>query len=207
MLKKFVLIPIVAILLGGSATAADFQGGAIVSLVRMTHLNAEMAYQEEVLHTNLPELHLAWGGEFGVVLSLGNLPIRPSLKAQLLHVSVSGGGETTRVSLTGLCAGGAFARGGWQMGAAIHGFRANLSFPLAGYEGLAGWGWGASGCVGYAFPIFARATFEVSAVLQWLPVSKMTDSFGESYLGRGAPFVDFSGIGVSATLRWKTSLF
>lgn len=207
MLKKLVLIPIAAILLGGSATAVDFQGGMAVSLARMTHLNAEMAYQEEVLHTNLPELHLSWGGEFGVVLSLGNLPIRPSLKAQLLRASVSGGGEMTRASLTGLCAGGAYIRGGWHMGVSVHGFRANLSFPLAGYEGLTGWGWGASGYAGYTFPIFARARIEFNAVLQWLPVSKMKDSFGETYLGRGAPFLDFSGVGVSATLCWQTSLF
>ena len=207
MLKRLVLIPIAALFLCGSVTAAELQGGALVSLVRMTHLNAEMAYQEEVLHTNLPELHLTWGGVFGVVLSLRNLPIRPSLKLQLLRASVSGGGETTSASLTGLCAGGAFARGRWHMGAAVHGFRAGLSFPLAGYEGLSGWGWGVSGYAGYALPIFGRATLELNAVLQWLPVSEMSDSFGETYLGRGAPFLDFSGVGVSATLRWKTSLF
>ena len=207
MLKRLVLIPVAAFLLCGLVTAAELQGGALVSLVRMTHLNAEMAYQEEVLHTNLPELHLAWGGEFGVVLSLGNLPIRPSLKAQLLHAAVSGGGETTSASLTGLCAGGTFVRGGWHMGASVHGFRAALSFPLAGYEGLSGWGWGASGYAGYAFSIFGRAIFELNGVLQWLPVSEMRDPFGETYLGRGAPFLDFSGVGVSATLRWKTSLF
>lgn len=200
---KVIFLVIVWTFFSGCLLAAmDIEGGLTLTTVRMATLNAEIDHQNELLHADLPPLHVGWGGKLGVVFPIWRFPLESHVGGRVLSPSVEGAGETVQASIAGIYAGATYSLGSWRIGADVGSYRSGLSFPLAGYDGLTGGGWGVLGRVEYTFRFFQRFLVGIGFDLCWLPIDTMVDAFGMTYLGRGGPFLDFSGIGISVGLSW-----
>lgn len=202
MRKLGVLIAIVVVL-AVSAYAVDLGGGLVGFFASMVYPNSliDTFATDNVL--TIPGLHVGWGMNMNVSLFSFMENIDMGLGIRYLNARTGARDVSVGASLAGMYAWGGYRIGRWQLAIDAGGYRGSFSFAAARYQNLVGWNGGVTGSVSY-FAI-ATGTFSLgSAVsLQWLPIGEMHDTTGQRYRGRGAPFLDFSGVSVSILFSWN----
>jgi len=194
-----------------ACTLASFAVGAFslnvelgIGGAAMTYVNGLIGEHEALTHEGLRDLGPALTGRIGAVLNPITSGIRPEIGLELATTSVRARDTTVNAAIVGGYAGLAYSIGGGHVSAAIDGYRGSFSFPAARYVDLAGWGVGVHGGVGYGIQLAGeRLVLRLSLVAQWMPVWNLSDTEGLEYRGRGQPFLDFSGIGVSLGVEWR----
>jgi hypothetical protein len=186
-----------------AAAGMEFTGWGEFSSASMSNVNAQIALYGEDHHVPVGEIHSTWGIGLGASFPFSVFGVKPGIYGRAL-LATGGGAEETPVdaSALGIAAGGTFEMGAWSARADIGLYHGAFSFARAGYDGLGGLGVGANATVAYRMALPAGFSLSVAGLLRWIVIGEMTDSTGESYGGRGLPFLDFSGIGVSVGVTW-----
>jgi len=107
------------------------------------------------------------------------------------------------LGLLGVGFGAEFSRAPWAAYLGLCVGRASFDLPAVRLMGLTGWAMGVELGGGYAIGLGPHlgASFRIGG--QWLPVQEMTDAAGQTYRGRGMPFVDFTGLVASIGIMWS----
>jgi len=198
------IIAVILVVLGGLYVAGLGIEGEMYGLYSpMGNVNALVDQHEVATSTELPELHVGTGG----AVRIGLLPV---LGAGTAYVGGRGAlyamterDTQLRTAHVGLVAGVSYSFGGWMAAADVGAYRGTFEFASARYPVLSGWTSGISSSVGYRLSITSSLSVGAAAVFQWIPFYRMTDREGQTYRGRGTPFVDFEGIGGSIHLVWE----
>jgi hypothetical protein len=108
-----------------------------------------------------------------------------------------------RVSILGVGLGAEVRRDRWLMYAGLCGGRAAFSLPALDLVDLVGWGAGLELGGGFALAVSPKLSFVFRLGGQLLPVQEMKDARGQTYRGRGVPFVDYTGLAASIGVSWS----
>jgi len=185
----------------GLSLSGDFQA----ALVSMEHINGVIGDLVEATDVDLQPLSVGFG--FGAAVSLLELARIGTLSVGLeglvarqvdrdASVEASSLGAFTRAEL---------ARGRFRFAIDLLLARGSLDFASARLAHLAGWSLGARACVGYTLPITKALLVGVRLGYRMSPFHEMVDRSGQTYRGRGTPFMDFSGVSASIGVEWMAS--
>jgi len=203
MTRTTVAVLIAMLCAGLSAMAVDIRGDLFSVYSPLNNVNAVIEQYELSGQGALSEMHVGTGGS--LVASL-----RPVFGSGMIYV----GGRTAfysvmerdaeiRASFAGGIAGVAYELGRWCAAFDLGIYRGKFQFERARYPACSGWSGGAMGCIGYGVAITSSISAGASVLVNWIPFQRMTDGQGQTYRGRGTPFVDFRGVGASIHLVWE----
>lgn len=174
-----------------------------IGYVGLGHVNGLINDFADEYGADLSEMHVGVGGglEIGAMRVLGAGEV--TFGGRGLVSQQTGRDASVSASLLGLCLGLGYDTGRLRASVDVGAYRGALTFSEARYVDLVGWGPGvaAQGEV----RILSRERLSATAGLsvRWLPIYEMEDSSGQTFRGRGTPFLDFSGISVSIGLQWR----
>ncbi|MCX6094879.1 MAG: hypothetical protein NTY63_08690 [Candidatus Bipolaricaulota bacterium] len=189
---------------GIPVVAFEMEGGLSAFYAPFAYANGLLAAYEEEAGATIPDLGLGIGGDFRMPIASFSDRLRGGVGGRVLGARVSERETDAAASLVGGYAWCEYRLGSWRFQTDLGVYRGTFDFAEARYAGLGGWGLGVAGRAGYRVPLGKRLSLGVAAGLEWLPVWEMTDASGQTYRGRGTPFVDFSGVSVSIELSWSS---
>ena len=196
-----VLIAIVIVCATG-AYAVDLGGGPVGFFASMSHVNSLIDTLATDNMITLPALHVGWGMNMDVSLFSFMENMNTGLGMRYLNARTGARDVSIGASLAGLYAWTGYRMGAFHFAVDIGGYRGTFSFTAARYQNLVGWQAGATGSINYVAIATGHFSLGAAVSLQWLPIDEMHNDTGQKYRGRGAPFLDFSGISVSILLSW-----
>jgi hypothetical protein len=184
-----------------TTASVAFDAGLCLSYTTMANVNSLVVDSPEGGSVS-PDLHLGVGGQVTAAFDLaGSMPPLFVQFSALTMSSAEREAEAT-AGLVGIACGVEMGFGAVTaaVGASLH--RGSFDFPAARQLGLSGWGAGLVANAKYSVKLSPRLEASFGLQGQWLPVTEMVDGAGQTYLGRGMPYLDFSGVSASICIGW-----
>jgi len=201
-MKVGVTAAIIVGLVGLCSAALGIEGEVYGLYSPLRNVNGLIEQHEAAASIELPALHVGFGGALRADLF-------PILGEGVLYFGGRGAAYSVeerdtelRTSHVGIVVGMSYPIGRLIASADLGLYRGSFAFPSARYADSSGWSGGVSGTATYRLQVTARLAVGASVLAQWVPFNEMADSEGQTYRGRGTPFVDFGGIGGSIHLVW-----
>jgi len=197
------LLVMVVLLWAVGAAALPVRIECTLSYAGFGHVNGLIEEFAELNGSELSTLHVALGGgvSVGSITVLGPGSIVAGLRGGF--AARSWREAEVSASVLGVCAGYEYVTGRFAGILDVGIYRGSFDFSEARYVRLAGWGPGIR--VAADYKVLSRESLDlyIAASVQWLPVQAMSDPSGQTFRGRGTPFLDFSGISLSMGVEWR----